>query len=83
MNYKLLRRLCFLVLLLLLGLLNISPVQAGEPDNTIGPANPAMFWCVDRDDPYVIINLDSDVPAAALDALGKITAVTRVKLVSF
>ncbi|MEJ2746741.1 MAG: ACT domain-containing protein, partial [Anaerolineae bacterium] len=44
-------------------------------------------WRMGRDKPggkaLSFINLDSDVPAAALDALGKITAVTRVKLVSF
>jgi hypothetical protein len=44
----------------LLGLLNITPVQAGEPDDTVGQANPAMFWCVDRDNPDTIIDLDSD-----------------------
>jgi hypothetical protein len=65
MNYKLLRRLCFLVLLLLPGLLNITPIQAGEPDNTVGPANPAMFWCVDRNNSNVIINLDSDAISSA------------------
>lgn len=43
-------------------------------------------WRMGRDKPggkaLSFINLDSDVPPAALDALGKITAVTRVKLVS-
>jgi hypothetical protein len=65
MNHKSLKRLCFLVLLLLPGLLNISPVQAGEPDDTVGSANPAMFWCVNRDNPNVIINLDSDAISSA------------------
>jgi D-3-phosphoglycerate dehydrogenase len=42
-------------------------------------------WRMGRDKPggkaLSFINLDSDVPPAALDALGKITAVTRAKLV--
>ncbi|MCB9418356.1 MAG: ACT domain-containing protein [Ardenticatenaceae bacterium] len=43
-------------------------------------------WRMGRDKPggkaLSFINLDSDVPAAALDALSKITAVTRAKLVN-
>ena len=43
-------------------------------------------WRMGRDKPggkaLSFINLDSDVPPAALDALGKISAVTRVKLIS-
>ena len=32
-----------------------SPVQAGEPTGKVGPLNPTMFRCVEKDDPRVII----------------------------
>lgn len=49
----------FLVLLLLLGLVNTTAVQAGGPDNTVGPPNTNLLVCADLAD-HSIIPLDSD-----------------------
>ena len=43
--------------LLLIGLVNL-PVQAGEPTGKVGPINPTMFRCVDKDEDGSIIELD-------------------------
>jgi hypothetical protein len=39
---------------LLLMVVHTYPVQGGEPTGKIGPRNPTMYRCVDKDDPRVI-----------------------------
>jgi hypothetical protein len=49
----------FLVLLLLPGLVNVTPVQAGDPDGTIGPPNTNLLVCANLAD-HAVVPLDSD-----------------------
>ena len=46
-------------LLLLLGIVNIVPAQAGDPDHTVGPPDPTKLVCVEKDT-HEWVDLDSD-----------------------
>lgn len=49
----------FLLALLLPALVMISPVQAGDPDDTIGPADPTHLVCVEKNS-HLLVDTDYD-----------------------
>lgn len=53
--------------LLLIGYV-VSPAQAGDPDDTIGPVNPNLFFCLD--DEGFVVSVDSDASGGAIDSEG-------------
>jgi hypothetical protein len=46
-------------LLCWLGLVNITPAQAGDPDKTVGPGDPTHLVCVEKNS-HLFVDLDSD-----------------------
>ncbi len=61
-------------LLCWLGLVNIAPAQAGDPDKTVGPADPNLLVCVYPD--HLIFPLDSD----AIESSGRFNPEIKVNV---
>lgn len=71
-----LRNIFFLLALLLLpGIVLIEPVQAGDPDWTIGPPNPNHLVCVEENSHLVV-----DLPSDAIDFVGAIDPDAEVNI---
>ncbi|MBN1218541.1 MAG: hypothetical protein JXM69_06425 [Anaerolineae bacterium] len=59
MKHKLWKVLSLLALLLLPGLVNAVPARAGDPDDTVGPANPNHLVCVEEGT-HLWVDMDND-----------------------